>query len=118
MADENNLESILQNLNNPEISDTLKNLLGSFSSSDTSSEPQNDIFSNLFSSINNSNLDLLVALKPYLNEKRQKKLDQCENFISIIKTFDILNAFNGMMNPSTTSSGTPSHLPVRSSHNE
>ena len=92
MNDENTLESILQNLNNPEISDTIKNLLGSFSSDDT--ENTNDIFSNLFSSIGNSNLDLLIALKPYLNEKRQKKLDQCENFISIIKTFEILNAFN------------------------
>lgn len=96
MSDENNLESILQNLNNPEMSDMLKNLLGSFSSTDTSedSNTSNSVFSNLFSSINASNLDLLVALKPYLNEKRQKKLDQCENFISIIKTFEILNAFN------------------------
>lgn len=96
MSDENNLESILQNLNNPEMSDMLKNLLGSFSSTDTSedSNTSNSVFSNLFSSVNASNLDLLVALKPYLNEKRQKKLDQCENFISIIKTFEILNAFN------------------------
>ena len=92
MNDENTLESILQNLNNPEMSDTIKNLLSSFSSDDT--ENTNDIFSNLFSSVGNSNLDLLIALKPYLNEKRQKKLDQCENFISIIKTFEILNAFN------------------------
>lgn len=94
MADENTLESILQNLNNPEMSDSIKNLLGSFSSGDNCSDSSNDVFSNLFSSIGNSNLDLLVALKPYLNEKRQKKLDQCENFISIIKTFEILNAFN------------------------
>jgi len=94
MNDENTLESILQNLNNPEMSDTIKNLLGSFSSNDSSHDSQNDIFSNLFSSVGNSNLDLLIALKPYLNEKRQKKLEQCENFISIIKTFEILNAFN------------------------
>jgi hypothetical protein len=94
MSDENTLESVLQNLNNPEMSDTIKNLLSSFSSNDNSSDCQNDIFSSLFSSMGNSNLDLLVALKPYLNEKRKKKLDQCENFISIIKTFEILNAFN------------------------
>jgi transcription termination factor NusB len=93
MNDENNLESILQNLNNPEMSDTIKNLLDSFSSGEHS-DSSNDVFSNLFSSIGNSNLDLLIALKPYLNKKRQKKLDQCENFISIIKTFEILNAFN------------------------
>ena len=92
MSDENNLESILENLNNPEISDTVKNLLNSFASDDTNSS--DGVFSNLFSSIGNSNLDLLTTLKPYLNEKRQKKLDQCENFISIIKTFEILNAFN------------------------
>lgn len=89
MSDENTLESILENLNN---SDAIKDLLGSFSSDNTGED--NVDFSNLFSSIGGSNLDLLVALKPYLNEKRQKKLDQCENFISIIKTFEILNAFN------------------------
>ena len=94
MNEENTLESVLQNLNNPEMSDTIKNLLNSLSSGESSSDSQNDIFSNLFSSVGNSNLDLLVALKPYLNEKRQKKLDQCENFISIIRTFEILNAFN------------------------
>ncbi len=94
MSEENTLESVLQNLNNPEMSDTIKNLLSSFSSNNNSSDCQNDVFSNLFSAVGNSNLDLLVALKPYLNEKRQKKLDQCENFISIIKTFEILNAFN------------------------
>ena len=74
MSDENNLESILENLNNPEMSDTIKNLLGSFSNTENSTN--DDIFSNLFSSIGNSNLDLLVALKPYLNEKRQKKLEE------------------------------------------
>ena len=94
MSDENTLESVLQNLNNSEMSDTIKTLLDSISSSNDNNDSSNDIFSNLFSSIGNSNLDLLVALKPYLNEKRQKKLDQCENFISIIKTFEILNAFN------------------------
>ena len=90
MNNEYNLESLLENLNNPELSDTIKNLMGSFSSTQST----DGVFSNIFSSINNSNFDLLVALKPYLNEKRQKKLDQCENFISIIKTFEILNAFN------------------------
>ena len=92
MSDENTLESMFENLNNPDVSDTIKNILDSFASSDT--DTSNTVFSNLFSSISNSNLDLLIALKPYLNEKRQKKLDQCENFISIIKTFEILSAFD------------------------
>lgn len=97
MADENNLDSILEKLNTPEMSDTIKNLLDSLSSntdSDATDNSSNSLLSNLFSSVNSSNLDLLVALKPYLNKKRQKKLDQCENFISIIKTFEIINAFN------------------------
>lgn len=97
MADDNNLNFILEKLNSPDMSDTIKNLLDSLSSADSSTssdEPSNDMFSNIFSSLGNSNLDLLTALKPYLNEKRQKKIDQCENFISIIKTFEILNAFN------------------------
>ena len=92
MNGENTLESILQNLNNPEMSNNIKDLLNSLSSN--TSETSDFDFSNLFSSINNSNLDLLVALKPYLNKKRQKKIEQCENFISIIRTFEILNAFN------------------------
>ena len=46
MNEENTLESVLQNLNNPEMSDTIKNLLGSFSSSDNNSDPQNNVFSN------------------------------------------------------------------------
>lgn len=92
MTNENTLDSILQNLNNPEMSDTIKNLLNSFSSDEN--DNSTDSFSNLFSSIGNPNLDLLVALKPYLNEKRKRKLDQCENFLSIIKTFEILNTFN------------------------
>ena len=89
MDSENTLESVIENLID---SDTLKGILDSFSSADNCED--NIDFSNLFSSIGSSKLDLLVALKPYLNEKRQKKLDQCENFISIIKTFEILNAFN------------------------
>ena len=98
MADDNNLNFILDKLNSPEMSDTINNLLSSLSSSKSSDsdncDSTNDVFSNLFSSLGSSNLDLLTALKPYLNEKRQKKIDQCENFISIIKTFEILNAFN------------------------
>ena len=98
MADDNNLNFIIEKLNSPEMSDTINNLLGSLSSTDSSSNDNgdsgNDVFSNLFSSLGNSNLDLLTALKPYLNEKRQKKIDQCENFISIIKTFELLNTFN------------------------
>lgn len=97
MADDNTLNFILEKLNSPDMSDTLKNVLDSFSSDktfdDNDSCQNNDIFSNILSSIGSSNLDLLIALKPYLNEKRQKKIDQCENFISIIKTFDILKQF-------------------------
>ena len=98
MADDNNLNSILEKLNSPEMSDTINSILSSLSASDSSDngdcDSSNDVFSNLFSSLGNSNLDLLTALKPYLNEKRQKKIEQCENFISIIKTLEILNAFN------------------------
>lgn len=96
MSDENNLNSIFEKLNSPEMSDTIKNLIDSLSSDESSSDStlSDDMFSNLFSTINSSNLDLLTALKPYLNKKRQKKIDQCENFISIIKTFDILNSFS------------------------
>lgn len=34
---------------------------------------------------------LLNSLKPYLNKKRQKKLEQCEKIINITDTLKVLN---------------------------
>ncbi|MBP3284865.1 MAG: hypothetical protein J6M02_05140 [Clostridia bacterium] len=57
-----------------------------------------EIFS-LFSDITNSSEDskdtsLLNSLKPYLNEKRQKKIDQCEKIMMMINAFKLFNALN------------------------
>ena len=94
-----NIDELLEKINSPEMSDTIKNLLGSLSnasndSSETSSESMPDL-SNLISvlsgSINTPKLDLLTALKPYVNKKRQKKIDQCGKFVSMINAISLMN---------------------------
>ena len=66
--------------------------------SDVSCNTGNE-FSDIFSLLNNlsdettenKDAQLLNSLKPYLNEKRQKKLAQCEKVISITDTLKLLN---------------------------
>jgi len=92
-----NIDDLLQKMNSPEMSDTIKNLLGSLSSensSENSSDTMPDIsslLSTLSGSINSSKLDLLTALKPYVNKKRQKKIEQCGKFVSMINAFSLMN---------------------------
>lgn len=94
-----NIDDVLQKMNSPEMSDTIKNILGSLSnssneSSKNSSEDIQDfsnILSSLSGSINSSKLDLLTALKPYVNKQRQKKIDQCGKFVSMINAISIMN---------------------------
>ncbi len=73
MDNELNIDDLLNSLNSPEMTDTLKNFLGS----------------------SNHNFGLLDALKPYVNKKRQKKIDQCEKFVSMIDAISLINKFNG-----------------------
>lgn len=98
-----NIDDFLGKMNSPEMADTIKNLINSISnssneSSETSSETSFEntfdlsyLISSLSHSINSSKLDLLTALKPYVNKKRQKKIDQCEKFVSMINTFSLIN---------------------------
>jgi len=63
-------------------------------SCDTQDDLQ-DIFS-ILNSVSNSpqeskEINLLNSLKPYLNEKRQKKLAQCEKIMSLTETLKLLN---------------------------
>lgn len=65
---------------------------------DVSCNTEND-FSDIFSLLNNISEEkteskesqLLNSLKPYLNEKRQKKLAQCEKIMSLTDTLKLLN---------------------------
>lgn len=50
----------------------------------TSSEENND----------NNEPSLLTSLKPYLSQKRQKKLEQCEKIMMLTNTFKLLNDLN------------------------
>lgn len=75
---------------------------------DVSYDIEND-FSDIFSILNNMSSDtteskeskLLNSLKPYLNEKRQKKLAQCEKIMSLTDTLKVLNdlhVFDSLLN--------------------
>lgn len=65
---------------------------------DVSYDTEKDL-SDLFSMLNNlptdssesKELKLLNSLKPYLSEKRQKKIAQCEKIMSITETLKLLN---------------------------
>lgn len=65
---------------------------------DVSCDTEND-FSDIFSLLTTISEDtneskeskLLNSLKPYLNEKRQKKLAQCEKIMSLTDTLKMLN---------------------------
>ena len=57
-----------------------------------------EIFS-LFSDITSSSEEtkegnLLQSLKPYLSEKRQKKIDQSEKIMMLINAFKLINILN------------------------
>jgi len=68
------------------------------SNTDVSRDTEIDL-SDVFSLLNNISPDtqenketqLLNSLKPYLNEKRQKKLAQCEKIMSLTDTLKLLN---------------------------
>jgi len=65
---------------------------------DVSNDTSSDI-SDIFSLLNNisdeptetKETKLLNSLKPYLNEKRKKKLAQCEKIMSLTDTLKLLN---------------------------
>ena len=65
---------------------------------DVSWDTENDL-SDIFSLLNNlseetsesKETQLLNSLKPYLSEKRQKKLAQCEKILSLTDTLKMLN---------------------------
>ena len=67
------------------------------SNTDVSSDSVNELtdiislLSDTSSSSNSTETNLLTSLKPYLNPKRQKKLEQCEKIIMLTDTFKLLN---------------------------
>lgn len=67
------------------------------SNADVSNDLANDItdiislLSDTASSNDSADSNLLTSLKPYLNPKRQKKLEQCEKIITLTGTLKLLN---------------------------
>ena len=77
------------------------------SNTDVSQNTETDL-DDIFSLINDLSFEntetkesqLLNSLKPYLNEKRQKKLSQCEKIMSLtatLKTLNDLHVFDSLL---------------------
>ena len=114
---DNDMNNIMNQINsmlkNNEFPDDLKNILNNFknSSSNNSSnesnnslEPEIDIntilkMKQVMDSINSNKDDpranLLMSLKPYLKESRQKKVDQYVKLFGLGKAFEIFNTLGG-----------------------
>lgn len=106
----NQINSMMQN---NEIPDDLKNIINNFKSSSNSSNSNKENTSNdseidietilkikkVMESMNSSKDDprsnLLVSLKPYLKESRQKKVDQYIKLFGLGKAFEIFNSLGG-----------------------
>lgn len=124
------MNDIFQKLNSmlsdKETADNLKNILGNFSSSDSSDKtasnqnstnnqsnnthdtsssfPDLDIntilkLKSIMDNISNQKKDdranLLLSLKPYLQDSKKEKIDQYVKFLSIARAFESINSMNG-----------------------
>lgn len=71
---------------------------------DVSKETDSDLsdvfsmFSNIAASVDTSESSLLSSLRPYLNKKRQKKIDQCEKFIMLAGAIKLMNEIDSSEN--------------------
>ena len=114
---DNDIENMMNQINkmieNNEIPSDLKNIINGFkaSSNNNSSEKSNDSSSpeidintilkmkQVMDSINSNKDDprtnLLLSLKPYLKESRQKKVDQYIKLFGIGKAFETFNFLGG-----------------------
>ena len=114
---DNDMNNIMNQINsmlkNNEFPDDLKNILNNFKNSSSnnssnesnnSSDPEIDIntilkMKQVMDSINSNKADpranLLMSLKPYLKESRQKKVDQYVKLFGLGKAFEIFNTLGG-----------------------
>ena len=114
---DNDMNNIMNQINsmlkNNEFPDDLKNILNNFKNSSSnnssnesnnSSDPEIDIntilkMKQVMDSINSNKDDpranLLMSLKPYLKESRQKKVDQYVKLFGLRKAFEIFNTLGG-----------------------
>lgn len=110
----NLIEQLSEMLKNDNIPDDIKNIFNSLNNSSNNSN-KNENNSNdssldidmdtllkmkqLLSSMNSNKDDprtnLLISLKPYLKESRQKKVDQYIKLFGISKAFEIFNTLGG-----------------------
>ncbi len=114
---DNDLGNILNKFNemvkNNEIPDNLKDIINNFNNSNNSSSNSSNTDNNSFDidvdtllkikqvmdSINSQKPDprtnLLLSLKPYLKESRQKKVDQYIKLFNMEKVFEKFNSLGG-----------------------
>ncbi len=116
---QNNNDDNIQNDNEKDISsnsnnineDTIKNILNNLntSSSNNSTNTENNfnidintilklksIMDNVNSNKNDPRTNLLLSLKPYLNNGRKQKLDQYMQFLNISKILEAFNSNGGV----------------------
>lgn len=114
---DNDLDDLLSKFNdiikNNEIPDNLKDIINNFNNSNTSSSNSSNSDNNpididintllkikqVMNSINSQKPDpranLLLSLKPYLKESRQKKVDQYIKLFNMEKVFETFNSLGG-----------------------
>ncbi len=117
---DNDMENILNKFNemvkNNDIPDNLKDILNKFGNSNNSSSNSNSSENNdnnsfdidintmlkikqIMDSLNSNKPDpranLLLSLKPYLKESRQKKVDQYIKLFNMEKVFETFNSLGG-----------------------
>lgn len=103
------ISSKLENINE----DTIRNLINSFNTNNNNlnneSTPNNNynfdintilkikkIFDKINTNTNDPRSNLLLSLKPYLNNDRKQKLDQYIQFLNISKLMEAFNSENGV----------------------
>ena len=114
-TDLNNMMKQINNmLQNDELPNDLKNIINNFKNSsnntdssnekDNSSNPEIDLntilkMKQIVDSLNSNKDDpranLLMSLKPYLKESRQKKVDQYVKLFGLSKAFETFNILGG-----------------------
>lgn len=95
---EDTLKNIFNNLNNQNFSNSSNNTENNFNFDINTMLKMKNIMDKVNSSKNDPRSNLLVSLKPYLNNNRKEKLDQYMQFLNISKIIEAFQADGGVNN--------------------
>ncbi len=98
------LEQIKEMLNKPGMEDNIKNLMSVFPTNNSSSSNNSGFDDEMInkvrmimekkSQLNDPRLNLLNAIKPYLGQKRQQKIDSYSKILNITVLSNLFNDLN------------------------